>query len=166
VQIGNMLGRLGRHAEALRYYRRAETIRAAGLQADAASLWKRASLIEIRVCVCSSLAALRRVSEATAACASSAALMDQTRVPPDDAVLRTFLADSYTTLGDAYTVLVRAGGPSNENTGRRHARDMYKRSADLWGDLRRRGIVAAADAAKPEAAAHALAKADAALHGR
>ena len=38
VQVGNMLGRLGRHGEALGYYRRAESVRAASVRADGASL--------------------------------------------------------------------------------------------------------------------------------
>jgi hypothetical protein len=41
---------------------------------------------------------------------------------------------------------------------------MYKRSVDLWTDLGRRGVIAAADAAKPQAAAGALARAEASLH--
>jgi hypothetical protein len=43
---------------------------------------------------------------------------------------------------------------------------MYTRSVAIWTDLRRRGIVAASDAAKPEAAARALARTEASLHDR
>jgi hypothetical protein len=163
VQIGNMLGRLGRHHEALRHYRRAEAIRAAGAHADAASIWKQTSLIEIRVYICGSLAALGRRAEAAAACAATAARMDRMTVPPENALIRTFAADCYAAIGDAYTALARRSAHAGRRGFQRDARDMYKRSVDIWSDLGRRGIIAASDAAKPEAAAQALATAEAAL---
>jgi tetratricopeptide (TPR) repeat protein len=164
VQVGNMLGRLGRPTEALRYYRRAEEIRSASVTADSASLWKQASLLEVRVSICGSLAALGRSADGSAACAASAAQLDQTVVKPDNAAIRTFVADSYAAIGDAYTALARVAADAGARTFRRQARDMYKRSVDLWTDLGRRGVIAAADAAKPQAAAGALARAEASLH--
>jgi eukaryotic-like serine/threonine-protein kinase len=163
VQIGNMLARLGRHTEALRHYRRAEVIRAAGANTDAASIWKQTSLIEIRAYICGSLAALGRRADASAACAATAAQMDRITVPPDNALIRTFAADCYVALGDAYTDLARRGGESGRKGFQRRARDMFQRSVDIWSDLQRRGIIAASDAAKPAAAAQSLAKVEAAL---
>lgn len=166
VQIGNMLGRLGQHTEALRYYRRAETIRAAGAHADPASIWKQTSLIEIRVYICGALAALGQLADASAECAATAAGMDRTVVPPDNALIRTFAADCYASLGEAYTALARRAAAPGRAPFQRRARDMYKRSVDIWSDLGRRGIIAASDAAKPAAAEEALAKAEAALQAR
>jgi tetratricopeptide (TPR) repeat protein len=163
VQIGNMLGRLGRHSEAMRYYRRAETIRAASVRADSASLWKQASLMEVRVAICSSLAALGSAG-APAACADSAVQLDRTAVSPDNAAIRTFVADSYASIGEAYTALARAGSIDGAGSFQRQARDMFKRSVDVWADLRTRGVIAGADATKAESAAHALARAEASLH--
>jgi serine/threonine protein kinase len=163
VQIGNMQGRLGNHIEALRYYRRAEQIRAAGAEADAASIWKQSSLLEIRVYICASLASLGRLAEASTVCAATAAQMDRMVVPPDNAAIRTFAADSYAALGDGYGELARRSAQSDRPGFKRRARDMYKRSVDIWEDLGHRNIIAASDAAKPAAAAQALAKAEAAL---
>jgi non-specific serine/threonine protein kinase/serine/threonine-protein kinase len=163
VQIGNMLGRLGGHAEALRHYRRAETIRATGVTADAGSLWKQASLIEIRVHICGSLAELGRSAEASAVCAATVAQMNQASVEPENSLIRTFFADSYSTLGDAYAALARSGGASGRQEFLRRARDVYAQSMGIYDDLRRRGILAASDAAKPAATAGALAKVEASL---
>ena len=163
VQVGNMLGRLGRHGEALGYYRRAESVRAASVHADGASLWKQASLIEVRVSICSSLAAVEQ-KDASATCAAIAAQLDRAAVPPDNAGLRTFVADCYAAIGDAYSILVRHGAADSDPPSPRQARDMYKRSVDVWIDLSRRGVIAPGDAAKPAAAAQALARAEAALH--
>jgi non-specific serine/threonine protein kinase/serine/threonine-protein kinase len=166
LQVGNMLGRLGSHTEALRYFRRAESVRAASVRADPASLWKLASLIEVRVSICSSLAALKRYADASAVCAATAGQLDRAGVAPDNALLRTFAADSYAAIGDAYTLLVRGGGvASGDAAFPRQARDMYKRSVDIWTDLGRRGVIAAGDGAKPVAAARALARAEASLRG-
>jgi eukaryotic-like serine/threonine-protein kinase len=166
LQVGNMLGRLGRHSEALTYLRRAEAIRAASVRADAASLWKNASLIEVRVAICGSLAAIGRSQEAFTMCGVTAAQMEQTVVAPDDALIRSFVADSYSALGDAYTLLAREGAAAGERTFRQRALEMYTRSVAIWTDLRRRRIVAASDAAKPEAAGRALARTEASLHDR
>ena len=165
VQVGTMLGRLGDHARALDHYRRARAIREKEVQADPASLWKRASLIEGDVSICGALAKLARHRDASVACRDTAKLLDQTRVEPTNALIRTFLADSYSALGDAYLAL---GGPERSQPPpsrvyTRAARDMYMKSLEIWQAMAARAIVAASDAGKPEAVRRALAKTEAAL---
>ena len=165
VQIGVMLTRLGNYADALPSFRRARAIREADVKADPGSLWKHASLIDSDVNICGTLARLARHGEASTVCADTATRMNQTPVDPMNAAIRTFFAESYAALGDAYWTL--GGGersaPTEERAYTHRAREMYRRSLDIWSDLAGRAILAASAADKPATVARALARVEAAL---
>jgi tetratricopeptide (TPR) repeat protein len=157
MQIGAMLAKLGDHAAAATHLRQAGSHNRAVVAADPGSLWKRAGLIQGETRLCAALAELAS-DEAIDVCAATAALLDSTPVDPADAAMRTYFAGFYSMLGDAYA---RIG--EREATATRTAREMYRRSLDLWEDLAARSLLAADDAEKPAAVARALARTEAEL---
>src|SRR6185437_14799789 len=102
VREGDMRVKLGSIANALASYQQSEELRAADVKADSANLWKRSSLIEARAKICKALAKSAQASTAAGACEATFALMQATAVEPTNALIRTFFADTYADLGEAF----------------------------------------------------------------
>jgi non-specific serine/threonine protein kinase/serine/threonine-protein kinase len=165
VREGDMMVRLGDPPNALVSYRKSEALRAADVQADSANLWKRSSLIEARAKICKTLAKSADAVSAAAQCEATFNLMQATTVDATNAAFRSFFADTYADLGEAFAVMAEKASLAAQERMKRwqSARDMYQRSADIWQDMARRGILTKVDAAKPESAAREVARCNAAL---
>jgi len=165
IRIGDMLARLGRHSGALANYRKSREIRSQDVKADPPNLWKRCSLIEAHAKIAKTLAQAGQASLAVKACAETVRWMEGTVIEPTNANFRRVFADVYTDLGEAY-VLVASNKRLSLKERRelwRLARDMYGRSAEIWEDLTKRGIMVAFDAGKLEAVAREIALCEMAL---
>ena len=159
-RVGEALGALGRHEEALGYLERALRRHEQELRADTASLFSRLAVVEDLGRVCKGAALLGR-RDATAACAKATAFADGIAVPPDHAFPRAMLAATWYELGEAYDTL--AGRPQTGASERRDhrvaARERHRRSHEIWSDLMARGLVSPIDTGRVSAAARAAARA-------
>jgi non-specific serine/threonine protein kinase/serine/threonine-protein kinase len=163
IRVGDMLVALGDPAGALPHYRRSLAMRSADVSADRENLWKRSSLIESMAKLCRTLARQEDVS-AIARCAETAEVLAATAVDPSNAAIRSFFATTYADLGEAYATVAAATAPADaRRTHWQAARAMFARSAEVWQDLRARGILARADAEQPDRAARDVARCEAAL---
>ena len=128
------------------------------LTADPASLWDRATLIEIRAHTCAALVRLARASAASR-CAETTRLIDETTVEPTNAVVRAALARSYTAMADAHAEAAAAArSPAVRRlTHGRTARDLYQKSVTIWSDMAARGMLTSSDDEEAAAVARALA---------
>ena len=160
-RLGEALGALGRHEEALGYLRRALRGHERELRADTASLYNRLAVVEDRGRICRTLAVLGR-SDAPAACAGAARFADGIAVEPAHAWPRAFLAAAWSNMGEAFeTMAGRPGIATSDRMGFRLAAvDRYRRSSETWSDLKGRGLVSPVDTGRVSAAAHALARAE------
>jgi non-specific serine/threonine protein kinase/serine/threonine-protein kinase len=164
ARVGDMLSRLGAPAEALDVYRAALRIDEDEFRTDSTNFYKRMALIEVRVRVCTTLAELRR-ADAPAACARAKALAEGTTVDPSQSFPRSFVADALGRLGGAYDGLATKAGPGAVDR-RGHllaARDLYRRSRDIWADLTARRLVSPIDSSRLGAAERAVARSESAL---
>ncbi|HWM84320.1 MAG TPA: serine/threonine-protein kinase, partial [Kofleriaceae bacterium] len=165
LRAGDMLVRLGDHREALPAYQKAQAVRAADVASDPANLWKRTALIEGHAKIGRTLAMLGQAKEALAACEEALSLMKGTTVEPDDVIIGGAFAETRGELADAHAALasdVRAPRAERQALWRT-ARDLYRASFDYWAELRRRGMLSAVDAGRPDATAREIARCDAAL---
>jgi non-specific serine/threonine protein kinase/serine/threonine-protein kinase len=164
MQIGAMLTKLGKTGEAATYFRRALAIHRSSAAEDPGSLWKRAAVVDGEARLCGALAALGS-SEAPSDCAVAVETIGATSVDPENASIRTYFAINYAMLGDAYAKLGEDEGSTSVpgRTATRTAREMYRRSLDLWTDLAARSALAPDDAEKPAEVGRALARIEAAL---
>jgi non-specific serine/threonine protein kinase/serine/threonine-protein kinase len=162
IRVGDMESTLGHGGRALAGYHRSLALRAADVKKDPVNLWKRSSLIEAHAKITKALAREGRRQAADAEAAEAVALMDKTAVEPTNAAFRSFFADTYADLGEAQVTLARHVETPTTESGEhwRAAREAYRRSLDVWQDLRQRGSVTQIDRAKPEAVAAALAQCD------
>jgi hypothetical protein len=65
--------------------------------------------------------------------------MEQTQLEPTNAADRSIFADSYSDLGEAYSLL--AMKKSIDSQERQTACEMYRRSLEIWQDLQAKGIL-------------------------
>jgi non-specific serine/threonine protein kinase/serine/threonine-protein kinase len=160
-RIGEALGALDRHEEALGYLRRALRRHEQELRADTANLFTRLAVVEDLGRICKSTAGLGR-PEASAACARATAFAEAIAVEPTHAFPRAFLAAVWTEIGEAHDTLAGrpATGASDRRTHRVAARERHHRSHEIWSDLMARGLVSPVDTARVSAAADAVARAD------
>jgi tetratricopeptide (TPR) repeat protein/tRNA A-37 threonylcarbamoyl transferase component Bud32 len=160
-RVGEALGALGRHEEALGYLRRALRKHEQELRADTIDLYSRLAVVEDLGRICKTLAVLGR-PDAPAGCARTTAFAEAIAVEPGHAWPRAFLAATWTDLGTAYETL--AGRPATTAADRRAyrlaARERYRRSHEIWSDLSARGLVSPVDTGRVSAAARAAARAD------
>jgi tetratricopeptide (TPR) repeat protein len=167
VRVGDMEMRLRRPAQALSRYRQALAIGAEQLRADSANLVKRLQLMESQAKICRALGAATP-ERAEAECSRAAALMNAMVLEPSNAGYRGYLAGQYSDMGQAYDSLAAHRPPSSPD-GRRFrvaALEMYRRSSEIWSDLRDRGLVNPTDTGRVSAAALAVARAEAAVNQR
>jgi tetratricopeptide (TPR) repeat protein len=158
-RIGEALAALGRHEEALPYFTRAVRGHLRELRADTANLYSRLTVVEDLGRTCKSLAALGRPS-ASAACVRATAFAEAISVEPSHAFPRAFLAATWSAVGEAYE---RLAGQANVATEDRRdyqlaAMDRYRRSRDIWHDLKARGLVSPLDTGLVSASASAVAR--------
>jgi eukaryotic-like serine/threonine-protein kinase len=160
-RVGEALGALGRHQEALGYLRRALRRHEQELRADTASLFSRLAVVEDLGRICKTLASLGR-PDALAACARATAFAQAIIVEPSHAFPRAFLAAVWSNMGEAYETM--AGRPGTAAADRRNyrlaARERHRRSHEIWSDLKARGVVSPVDTGRVSAAARALARAE------
>ncbi|MGH7527286.1 MAG: protein kinase domain-containing protein [Gemmatimonadales bacterium] len=163
-RVGEALQQLGRHAEALGHFRRALQFHTKEYGADSASLFHRLALAMDQGGICKTLAALAR-PEATAACAGTASFIVATPVEPTHAFPRSHFAGIWFDLGEAYeTLAARPTTPAADRRAHRiAARDMYRRSQEIWSDLTARKLVSPIDTFRLGMAARAVERTEAAL---
>ncbi|HEX7880812.1 MAG TPA: serine/threonine-protein kinase [Candidatus Eisenbacteria bacterium] len=165
VRIGDRLGELERLTESIDAYERSREIRRKETIADPVNLWKKAALIESLAKLSRTYARAGQDVPAIREGEQAFELMRTVEVEPRNAMIRGFLAETYGDLGEAHLRL--AEHPSTASADRssrwREARDLYRRSADIWRDLENLGILSAEDAKKPVRVAEALEKCEAAL---
>jgi tetratricopeptide (TPR) repeat protein len=158
-RIGEALAALGRHEEALPYFTRAVRGHQRELRADTANLFNHLTVVEDLGRICKSLAVLGR-RDAPGACARAIAFGDAIAVEPSHAFPRAFLAATWSDIGEAYERL--AGRPATAAADRRDYRlaamDRYRKSREIWFDLKARGLVSPVDTGLVSASARALAR--------
>ncbi|HKT58436.1 MAG TPA: serine/threonine-protein kinase [Gemmatimonadales bacterium] len=165
IRVGDMEMRLGRAGQALARYREAHAMGAEEFRADSGNLYKRLQVMESQARICRALGAVAPGGAETE-CSRAAALMNATVLEPSNAGYRGYLAGQYSDMGEAYDSLA-AHHPASSPAGRRlrqAAFDMYRRSSEIWTDLRDRRLVNPTDTARVSAAAGAVARAEAALN--
>lgn len=152
IRVGDMLTALRSYDSAFASYERSRMIRAKDVERDAASLWKRSSLIEAEAKIAKVSAIAGRQTAALSAAVRALALMDKTVVEPTNALIRAFFADTYGDLGEAQATLAAHASAIDRQARWRSARDMYRRSVEIWRALAARHILSQADAPKLAAA--------------
>jgi non-specific serine/threonine protein kinase/serine/threonine-protein kinase len=167
IRVGDMEVRLGRARQALSRYREAHSMAVEEFRADSNNLYKRLQVMESQARICRALGAVTPNS-ADAECSRAAALMNATVLDSSNAGYRGYLAGQYSDLGEAYDSLAARHPASSPDArrSRRAALDMYRRSAEIWVDLRQRRLVNPTDTARVTAATRAVARAEAALLAR
>ena len=85
-------------------------------------------------------------------CNKTKSLLDHAVDDPANAHQRGMKAETYASLGEAYSSL--AGGKSALPNEREQlwlaSREMYQRSLEIWEDMRNRGILSTADTNRPD----------------
>ena len=163
VRVADMQTRLGRPRQALSAYRQALAIGVEAFRADSGSLYKRFQRMESQNKICGVLGIIAP-NDAVAECAKAARFMNATVLEPSNAGYRGYLAGQYSEMAQAYDSLVaRSTSSSNARQFRLAALDMYRRSSEIWTDLRNRDLVNPTDTARVSAAAAAVARAQAEL---
>ena len=162
IRLGDMLARLAELPQALARYRQSLELRSRDVESDPSNLWKRASLIEAHAKLAKTLAKMRDGEAAVATCADTLALMDATTLEPTNAAIRGFFAETFGDLAEAHSTLGAAAAPTTPERAehQRRACELYRRSGEIWQDMRTRGIFSDADTAKADAVAQAVVKCD------
>jgi tetratricopeptide (TPR) repeat protein len=163
-RAGQALMHLGRPVDALSHFRRALQYHQQEYQADTASLFNQLTLAMDQSGVCK---ALSRVGgpDAAGTCGRTAAYVLAIPVEPAHAFARSHLAGIWFELGEAYEDLARRSSTQSErHPHRTAARDMYRRSREIWFDLKARKLLAPIDSSHLRNAARAVERTEAALH--
>jgi non-specific serine/threonine protein kinase/serine/threonine-protein kinase len=82
---------------------------------------------------------------------------------PANASARNTLAQLYSQLGASHAALATKAGADKQAERWRAARDAYRKSLDIYQDMKSKGTLSAADAGKPDEVASEIARCDAAL---
>ena len=161
-RVGEALDNLGRHEEALTYFRRAVAKHAADLRADTVNLMRKLAVLEDDARICKTLARLDR-PDAPENCRRTTRFMSAISVEPEHAFPRAFIAAAWTAVGDAYRTMGtrRSALPDNRRAFRAAAIDSYRRSREIWSDLSARGLVSPVDTGLVTAAERAVVNAEA-----
>ena len=165
-RLGDILAKRGAHAEALSHYRRASDEWESGTQSGNMAL--AVKLASTRAGVARAEANLGHRSAALDAIRRAEAAADQAPDDPTDVGQRGIRAQAYEYLADAYVALAKRTGTLPAADAKAHwsaACRMFQRSADVWDDMRRRGILAGNDAGKTEVVARELSRCKAKLNG-
>ena len=138
-RVGDLQLVLGSTADSITNLHRTQSILSEDVKADPTSLWKRSSLIGTQSRICILLAKSGQAEKAKTECTLTFSLMEQTKLEPTNAADRSLFADSYFDLGEAYSML--AVKKSRDSQERQTACQMYRRSLEIWQDLKHRGII-------------------------
>lgn len=164
--IANALAEIGDSPAALDHYHQALAIREDVIAGDPTNMVHRDALAEIQTNIGEVLA---QAGKSDAALESYRKALEsyeaRSSASPADIRLRRDLASLYYELGDLHRKLAsEAKMPADTRTGiRREACAMYRRSTDIWRDLRDQGIFNGVDAGKAEAVAREIARCEAAV---
>ncbi len=160
-RVGEALAALNRGEEALTFLRRALRKHALELRADTANLFTRLAIVEDTTRVCKVLATLGS-AEAPSACTGASRFAERIAVEPDHAFARGFLAMTWSDLGEAFERLARRPGASAADLAdyRLSTRQQFRRSRDIWADLKTRGLVSPVDTGRLADAERAYARAE------
>jgi tetratricopeptide (TPR) repeat protein len=161
-RVGEALGGLGRHREALGYLRRALSGHLQDLRADTVNLVRKLAVVEDEARICKTLALLGR-PDAPDNCRRATEFMDAIEVQPEHAFPRAFLAAAWTNLGDAYATMGSGADapPGDRLAYRSAALDRHGRSLAIWADLEARKLVSPVDTGRITAARRAVGQAEA-----
>ena len=91
-------------------------------------------------------------------------MLEQNPVNPTYMYLRGLQGQAYQWLGRTHAELARSASSTDARQRWQTAHEMFKRSVDIWQDLRSRGTLAADDAVKLEETLGEIAQCDAALN--
>jgi len=165
TRMGDRLMELERVGEAIPAYERSCRLRQLSAAADSINQFKQATLIEGHAKLSWAHARAGHEGPSIRAGQQAFELMSSVEVEPRNALIRGFLAETYSDLGEARTRLAADPtiAPSDRSSHWREARDLYRRSLDIWRDMQALGIVAPLDADKPVKAAEELARCEAAI---
>jgi hypothetical protein len=160
-----MEARLNRPRLALSSYRQAQAIGIQQYRGDSGNLFKRLQLMESQNKVCGVLGTIAP-KEADAECGRAARFMNATTLDPSNAGFLGYLAGQYFDMGGVYDTLASRSRASKAEVRRfrEAAVDMYRRSSEIWSDLRDRRLVNPTDSGRVTAATLTLARAKAALN--
>jgi tetratricopeptide (TPR) repeat protein/predicted Ser/Thr protein kinase len=160
-RIGEALAALNRGEEALTFLRRALRKHAQELRADTANLFTRLAIVEDTTRVCKVLATLGS-AQAPSACIGATRFAERIAVEPDHAFARGFVALAWADLGEAFERLTGLSGVSEADLAnyRLSTREQFRRSRDIWADLKRRGLVSPVDTGRLAQAERAYARAE------
>jgi non-specific serine/threonine protein kinase/serine/threonine-protein kinase len=165
ARVGMLLAKLGDFTQALSYSQKALPMYEK-LAADAPqNLGFRYRVIILSAVIGETQARLGRREEALAAASKAMVLLKETPENSTSSGQTDFRGQGYMYLGAAYAALAisEKGAVGEQRKYWRSARDVYRRSLDIWQDMKQRGILTAEDADKPEEVARAIAECDAAL---
>ena len=156
-RVGEALGHLGRHEEALDHFRRALAKHERELLADTARLTSKLAALEDQARICKTLATLGRPAT-PGACGLATRRASGITVDSGYAFARAFVAAAYTDIGTAYEMLSRRLGPgASDGRGYRTAAlDVHLRSRAIWRDLAARRLVSPVDTGLVSAAERAV----------
>ena len=156
-RLGDILAAQEVHAEALVHYRRSadEYHRSMRLGADTGGNLR---LAVSHAGVGRAQASLANRSAALDAVRRAEAVAEEAPDDPSNSSHRGIRAQAYQYVAEAYLALAPGHGISRADATayRSTACRMLQRSADVWADMRRRGILAVSDASKPDALAREL----------
>ena len=130
-RIGEALGHLGRHAEALGYFRLALERHHAELRADTANLLRRLAVAEDDGRVCKTLATLGR-PDAPTACGQASQSIAKIMVDSSYAFPRALLASVWTDLAQGYETLAGRRSPGRRPNGVTTGRPPWPCTAGAW----------------------------------
>ena len=148
LKVGSILARIGKPADALLNQGNALAIREASATADPLDLWKRWDLIESYARTSNALAKAGNTVGALDACRKTQALLAETIDDPTNVYLRSYRAYASVDVGEALVIVAASNKTASaERRGLRvMAEDLYQQSADIWGDMRKDGMLSSPDA--------------------
>jgi len=166
-RLGDILAGRGAHAEALLHYRRAsEEYEQARSRTGDMALGLRVAMAQAGVAKAE--ANLGHPSAALDAIRRAETAAEQSPDDPSNPRQREARVEAYQDVAETYVALAthRGTSPADARPHWTAACRMWHRSADVWADMRRRGILAGVDASKADTVARELDRCKARLDGR
>jgi len=165
LRLGDLAFELGDNIKALSYYQTAVEMYQQSTKSGPEDLSSLLNLAVSRSGVSRSQALLRNYAAASDECNNAKALLDRALDDPANADQRGVKAQTYSYLGQAYSILASSKGSARavKNQHLLFAHEMYEHSLNIWDDMGARGILSASDATRPAEVKKALSKVDAAL---
>ena len=162
-RIGVLLSQLGNYSQALPHLSENLKIHEKIAARDPTSIDERYIIAVAHGEIACAHAALGNPSQSLEQHREAIRLLEQQRADPTQMNVRGLEAQAYGWLGRAQAALATAQDAATTAEHWRSAREMFRRSLDIWLDLRARGTLAADDVPRLEEAQRELAKCEAAL---